>query len=228
MTINFGRGYTFFDVIIPVLTFRYVPFFFNLLHFILIHPFVSLFFRDKRAWIMDQRAWISRVGHANQIPSMKLSPVQKEGRKGKGPVSRRRRGKGLARPSCCTANLRIIIIKVVVGRWRVISDNLCFEQKFSFTWVVSWKRDLDRISFRQGVFPRERMEAIKERALSPPSFIIPPKKKILIMTNPLLALVQYLNDNIFYPRWSVSPRLCDSQRLNILLSPMSILLRINI
>lgn len=151
-------------------------------------------------------------------------------------LSKRREGsgfeeetrKGIGAPLLLYGKLAYNNNKVVVGRWRVISDNLCFEQKFSFTWVVSWKRDLDRISFRQGVFPRERMEAIKERALSPPSFIIPPKKKILIMTNPLLALVQYLNDNILYPRWSVSPRLCDSQRLNILLSPMSILLRINI
>lgn len=59
------------------------------------------------------------------------------------------------------------------------------------------KRDLD-ITGSPFVFPGdERMEAIKEREAFHRHhllFLLLPKKKILIMTNPLLALVQYLNE----------------------------------
>lgn len=59
------------------------------------------------------------------------------------------------------------------------------------------KRDLD-IGSPFVPFPGgERMEAIKEREAFYRHhllFLLLPKKKILIMTNPLLALVQYLNE----------------------------------
>lgn len=163
-----------------------VSFFFNPLHFVPPSSTSTLFFRDK--WADHGSTSVNFTSWPRERDSFYeiiFCPKGEEG-EGKGPVS------------------RVVVWQtcVIIIKW---DDDASLATTFvsskSFTRFVYngklGKRDLD-IGSPFVPFPGgERMEAIKEREAFHRHhllFLLLPKKKILIMTNPLLALVQYLNE----------------------------------